>query len=184
MQTRTLILERGSFSISGWFRHSSTIDGTNTILARYDDAGYKIYMDSSGYICLGIDDDATSFPEDTACTTAAQGSYADSQWHHFEAVKDGTTSISIYIDGALITQNSSTGADNSLNDNTDLFIGIDTDGSSNPWDGNLDEIVIYPYARTADQVRGDVLGSQTSQSYGHPHRRSPLRRTGWILENG
>ena len=82
-----------SFSISGWFKHASSISGTDHILARYTTAGFKIYMDSSGFICFALDNDATWGVKDDACSTT---SFADSRWHHLEAVKSETTSITLY----------------------------------------------------------------------------------------
>ncbi len=155
----------GSFSISGWFRHPSSISGTDTILARYQDAGYKVYMNSSGYICAAIDDDSTWTPDDETCSTSTQGSYADSKWHHFEMVKDEDTSLTLYIDAQRVNYDDTIAATGSLNSNSGLFIGADSN-NSNYWTGFLDEIVIYPYARTADQVKADVFGSQASALFG------------------
>lgn len=90
-----------SFSVALWFKHPSTISGTDTLLARFSSGGYKLYMNSSGYICFGIDNDGSGFPADSACTTT---SLADSKWHFLEAVKNGTTSITLYIDGLQRTQ--------------------------------------------------------------------------------
>jgi len=154
-----------SFSISGWFRHSSSISDTDTILARYEDAGYKVYMNSSGYICAAIDDDSTWTPDDETCSTSDQGSYADSKWHHFEMVKDEDTSLTLYIDAQRVNYDDTIEASGSLNSNSGIFIGADSN-NSNYWAGFLDEIVIYPYARTADQVKADVFGSQTSALFG------------------
>jgi len=154
-----------SFSISGWFRHPSSVTGTDTILARYEDAGYKVYMNSSGYICAAIDDDSTWTPDDETCSTSAQGSYADSKWHHFEMVKDENTSLTLYIDAQRVNYDDTIEASGSLNSNSGIFIGADSN-NSNYWTGFIDEIVIYPYARTADQVKADVFGSQTSALFG------------------
>ncbi|RJR27995.1 hypothetical protein C4561_00625 [candidate division WWE3 bacterium] len=151
----------GSFSISGWFRHSSTISGTDTIVSKYNEAGYKVYMNAGGLICFGIDQDST-FDGDIACSTE---SFADSKWHHFEAVKDATTSIKIYIDGYLKTTDSTIGNTGTLSNTSALYVGSDSNGSDF-WTGQLDEIVFYPYARDESQVKEDYLGSQIAQLYG------------------
>jgi hypothetical protein len=157
------------FSIGGWFLHPSTISGTDTILARYGTAGYKLYMNSSGFVCFAIDDDSTWTPDDSACSTT---SYADSKWHNFEAVKTGTTSIVLYIDGISVATDSSIAATGTLNTSSSLYFGIDSDVTSNPWDGYLDEFAFHPYAKTAAQVKNDyqaimssaVLGANTADS--------------------
>ena len=148
----------GSFSASGWFRHNSTApaSGTHTILARYGTAGFKVYMNTSGYVCFGIDADSTWSPADTACSGASDGSLADSKWHHLEAVKNGTTSISLYIDGHL-AQTTTVTATGTMNTSSILYLGVDSTGNSNYWNGWLDEFMVYPYARSAAQVKTDLL---------------------------
>jgi hypothetical protein len=157
-----------SFTIAGWFRHPSTNPVTNPdyLLANYSNAGYKIYMDTSGYLCFGIDDDNSWGPDASVCTTSNLGSLADSRWHHFEVVKTGTASITIYIDGKQINQNSSGLPTGSLNTNAAMNIGNDTDGGTNGWEGYLDNIFIYRYARSAEQVKEDILGPQTGVRFG------------------
>lgn len=150
----------GSFSASGWFRHTSTApaSGTHTILARYGSAGFKVYMNTSGYVCFGIDADSTWSPADTACSGASDGSLADSKWHHIEAVKNATTSISLYIDGHL-AQTTTITATGSMNTSSILYLGVDSTGNSNYWNGWLDEFMVYPYARSAAQTKVDANAS-------------------------
>ncbi len=147
-----------SFTVSGSFRHGNTISGTDTLFARYGSAGYKIYMNSSGYLCFGIDDDSTWGPDDSACSTV---SYADSKWHTFSAVKTSTSSIAMYIDGVLAGSDSSLSATATLNtaSSTSAYMGIDSDFASNPWIGNLDEFYFYSYARSAAQIKTDATGN-------------------------
>ena len=156
----------GDFTLSGWARHSSTISGTDTVLSRADAVnglGYKVYMNSSGYLCFGIDSTAGSFPSDSACSAV---SYADSKWHHVEAVKSGTTSVTLYVDGAQVGQDASLTSTGSLDSGGSLYLGIDADGSSNPWDGYLDDVILYPYARSAAQVKTDLAGGQVGALIG------------------
>ncbi len=150
------------FSIAGWFRHPSTASGIQTILSKYNGtAGYKVWMDSGGHICFGIDDSATWGPKDSACSAAT---YIDSTWHQFEAVRD--TGLSVYIDGTLVGSKSPPlSASGSLSSSSVVYIGSDTN-SSNWWNGSLDEIYIYPYARSASQVKTDYGGPQTASVLG------------------
>ncbi len=156
----------GSFSVSGYFRHPSTISGTDTLITRYSSAGYKVYMNSSGYLCFGIDDDSTWGPDDSACSTSSQGSFADSKWHTFTAVKTSTTSIALYIDGILVGSDSSLAATATLNAGSSsiMYMGIDADFASNPWAGNLDEVYFYPYARSAAQIKANTGGATLGAS--------------------
>lgn len=155
----------GSFSISLWARIPNSAAGPDIILARYADAGFKIYMDANEFICFSIDDDSTWEPEDPACSATA---YNDSTWHHFEAVKNTTSSIILYIDGKMIKTNAATTADSSLSGTSPpLYIGIDSDGSSNSFQGDIDSVSIFNYARDANQIKADAfLHPQTAGSIG------------------
>jgi hypothetical protein len=160
----------GSFTVAGWFRHPSLASGTQVILARYGTAGFKVYMNSTGKICFDIDADSSwgSANYDTACNTV---SLADSKWHHFEAVKTGTSSIDLYIDGNFAATDTSLAAGTTLNTSSALYIGVDSTGNSNWWKGSLSDIVFYSTARTAAQIKSDmnsgsasVIGSQIKDS--------------------
>lgn len=142
-----------SFTITGWFRHPSTISATQYLITRFGSAGWKVYMNSSGYICFGVDDDSTWTPADDACTTT---SYADSSWHHFAAVKSKASSITIYLDGLQKDQDASLAAAGPLNTSSTLYVGMDSDGSSNGWVGFIDELAIYNYALTQSQINADA----------------------------
>jgi len=155
-----------SFSVSGWYKHVSTApaSGTHTILARYATKGFALYMKTSGVVCFGIDDDATWTAKDEACSSA---SYADSTWHHLEAVKSGTSSITLYIDGVQVGQDASLAATGTMTDASALlYLGADHT-PANAWVGFLDNFTIYNYARSAEQVKADAIGIiQTAASFG------------------
>ncbi|HJZ04307.1 MAG TPA: LamG domain-containing protein, partial [Patescibacteria group bacterium] len=161
-----------NFSISGWFRHpSTTISTSQFLISKFKEAGYGVYLNTSGYLCFGIDDDNFWTPDDVVCSNqnGNTASYADSNWHHYEAVRD-TSAIYLYIDGAKIAEDLSLTALTSLNTNTGLFIGADSDNNEF-WDGFLDEITIYGYARNGGQILTDynalssvLSGSQISDN--------------------
>ncbi len=165
----------GSFSISTWFKHGS-VTGTDTIIDRtYTTTpaagdGFRITMNSSGNIVFGIDDDATGFPSDSVTSS---GVYTDDLWHHIVAVKNGTVSISLYIDGQLVGTDSSITA-NSISDSSTI-LGVGSDCSvgaacatgANFWDGELDELTITANTVTDSQVRNMYqVGYRALQSHG------------------
>lgn len=151
----------GNFTVSGWFRHPSAVTGTDSLVAKYGSAGYKVYMNSSGYVCAGIDDDATFDPDDSACTAT---SLADSGWHNFSAVRD-TTTLTLYIDGLQAAQDDTLAVSGSLDSTANFAVGVDS-GKRDYWDGYIDELVVYPYARTAVQVKTDYVGIRAGQTIG------------------
>lgn len=133
-----------SFSTSVWIRHNTTISADQIILSRADGAagvGWKLYMNSSGQICFGIDGTAGSFPSDSACSTK---NYADNQWHYIRALKSGTSSINLYVDGAFVKQTTPLSFSTSISGtNAPLYVGIDANGTGNAWNGWIDDVKIY-----------------------------------------
>lgn len=156
-----------NFTVEGWFRTPDITSGQRTLVAKYDpgtgtDGGYKVYIDSSGYVVFGIDDDQTSFPEDSASTTTS--SFDDNKWHHFAAVKTGTTSITLYVDGIQYQTDSSISATGTLVNTDTFYIGMDEAGATNGFSGFIDEVKVYgTTARTAAEIKADILGETISR---------------------
>ncbi|MEO8581626.1 MAG: LamG domain-containing protein [Patescibacteria group bacterium] len=152
-----------SFTISGWFKHAG-ISAIDYIVGKHgvagSDGGYKVYMDADGDIVCGIDDDDTFDPDASAGTTNAN--YDDSTWHYFSCVKNGNSSLTLYIDGSQVNQNTSISGVGSLANADALYVGNDSTGTSG-WDGYLDEVKIYRYARSASEVKTDTIKGATSR---------------------
>lgn len=153
----------GSFSVSTWFSHQgATPSGSPEVLvARYVNAGYKIYMDTGGNMCFGIDDDASWGPDDSTCTYGK--SYADNAWHNVVATKTGTTSIKIYVDGKLQNTKTSLTATGSLSGTTPtLYVGADVSGT-NIWQGFVDEFKIFNFEKTLNQAKQELTGRASTK---------------------
>lgn len=143
------------FSISGWFKHSP-ITETDYIIAKYKsvEGGYKIYMDLDGDIVFAIDDDdegASWDPGDVIGNDQARD-YDDNSWHYFAAVKRGTSSIRLYVDGREIDNDTDLAETGSLVNTDLLYVGIDSDASTGAFDGELDEIKIYRFALSPEEI--------------------------------
>lgn len=151
-------VDDASVSISLFFKHT-TASAQEIILSKYNEAGYKVIMESDGDITCALDYDSTWTPTDSASSTAA--TYDDNQWHHIACVKSGASSLRLYIDGALIAEDTALTATNTLTNSDPLYIGINADGTSNDFTGSLDEIKIYNYDRSTHLVLED-------RNSGHP----------------
>ena len=92
-----------NWTIDFWFRTGDITSGTRVMVSKYwvDDieGGYKIYMSSDGKVNFGVDDDNSWGPDDVATSISA---YDDNLWHHVEAVKSGTTSLTLYVDAVRV----------------------------------------------------------------------------------
>ncbi len=151
-------------TVEGWFRTPDITSGTRTLISKEEatgaDGGYRIEMNSSGFIRFGIDNDNTLFPSDSVTSTVA---YDDNAWHQFAAVKDGGTSITLYIDGVSVgTPDSS--IQNDVSNTDPFYIGSYFDVSaSNGFSGFMDEIKVLRTARTAAEVKADYAGETPSR---------------------
>lgn len=147
----------GSFAISVWVKHNGTIATNNDYIVSKADGtngGYKIYMDTNGALCFGIDDDGTSFPEDSACTTTTgfNVDFDDSKWHHIVAQKNGTSGIYLYVNGLLLASDVTLSATNTISNGGSLYLGVDSDGTSNEWDGAIDDAKVVNTTLTNYQI--------------------------------
>jgi len=149
---------------------TSTIGMAKLISGASSNQDYKVFLNQSGYLCYLTLVTGTT---DTVCTGSTLGSLADSKWHHFEAVRNSTTAINVYIDGSLQGTNGSPKTTGSFGFGSIVTIGIDSDATRNAYAGSLDDFAIYNYARTATQVKTDaaigiggqkgaLLGAQTN----------------------
>ena len=156
-----------AFTLEGWFRTPDITSGQRTIIAKHNATagGYKVYMDSNGYLIFGIDDDSTWTPDDTASTTTT--AFDDNKWHFFSAVKT-ETSITIYVDAKQYQTDSSLTATGTLANTNTFYVGIDGNGSSNGYSGFLDDIRIVKSAKTAAEVKADYTGQSTTTTEAGP----------------
>lgn len=141
-----------NFTIGAWVKRNGTSSANNFILTKAQSGytGYKLYQDASGDYCFDVKDGTNT---DTACTSAVE--FDDNNWHLVQGVKSGTTSITLYVDGKQRAQDSSIAATGTLANTGTFYIGVDLDGTSNEWLGFIDEVKVYPYARTASQIQAD-----------------------------
>ena len=171
------VTDTDDYSISLWFKSDSANNpGAAEYLfnkANATTAGYAIYTNTSGYLCFGIDDDTTWGPDIASCTST---DVYDNTWHHVAAVRDVTQDKTyIYIDGVLKDSDTDT-TTATLANSLSIYAG-DRDGVDNgdEFNGDLDEIKVYRYALTADEVKVDynrgssqVLGSLSDNSSYQP----------------
>jgi len=151
-----------------WFRTPDITSGTRTLISKEEatgaDGGYRIQMNSSGQIVFGIDDNNTGFPLYGITTSS---SYDDNKWHYIAAVKDGTSTMTLYLDGqsAGTISIASTAADN----DDAFYIGI-YNAASDGFSGFIDEVKVLRTARTATEIKADFTGETpsrgTSASFG------------------
>ncbi|OGH33280.1 MAG: hypothetical protein A3A47_01410 [Candidatus Levybacteria bacterium RIFCSPLOWO2_01_FULL_37_20] len=155
----SLDLGTGDFTIQLWFRRTGNFGTRQDLINKkdttsYTNGDYSVYIDTNNDIILYTANVSDSY------SGIGANSVNDSNWHQITGVRTGT-SILIYLDGKL--RQTSTGLTvRNVSNNGKLRIGSNrNDGNENdsnvvfPFKGFVDEPKIYPYARTADQIKAD-----------------------------
>lgn len=147
------------FSVSLWVKSdSATNPSTDEYLVSKEaaSAGYAIWFTATnGEIVCGIDDDATTFPEDSAGDTASNTDWYDNAWHNVVCVRNTTTGrLELYIDGKLFDSDSTLSATGSLENTDSLTVGDrNATDDTNDFNGDIDEVKIYRLALSETSVK-------------------------------
>lgn len=142
----SLNFSTGNFSIGGWFK-AKPGNTTRAIASKNSDnvIWWRIQIQTDGTLNFQFDDNIVKY------SWTSTSRVDDNNWHHFSITRGST--YEIYIDGksqnASGTINAST-----LTNSGNLLIGGDLKGSYF-FDGFIDEVKIYPYARTKEQIKAD-----------------------------
>ncbi|MHC4569967.1 MAG: LamG domain-containing protein [Planctomycetota bacterium] len=75
----------------------------------------------------------------------------DGQWHHAAGTYDGSR-ISLYVDGALDVSADVTGTIRS--NDYDVHIGQNAEKPGRFWNGLIDDVRVYNYALSANEIAG------------------------------
>jgi len=134
-----------TFSISLWFKSSSSVD--MAFLYKGSDANNREYfynLSAIGAVRIRIFDNDNSYQT----TTAEDKDYADGDWHHTVAVADGSN-LYIYVDNALKDSDAITVSMADLG--SDFYIG-EYGGGSSYYNGYLDAVMIFNKALTQNEI--------------------------------
>lgn len=165
------------FTISMWFRHSTSISGNDVLFDRCYNATpaqaaacITIYMPSTGILVGAIDDDVTYTPYtassyDQSASTVL--TYNDGRWHHVVLSRNNADDINFYVDGIPVNLSTATGATATIDVSqiigigADCSVGANCSTGANFWDGDIDDVTISNGTTTQAQL----LGAQVSRLY-------------------
>lgn len=149
-------------SVSLWFKTGASSSGPLLMFGDSNSLDSSSAADEiigwlSGTGNLSVDIYSTSHQNATASNT-----YRDNQWHFLTLALDGS-STKLYVDGLFIAENTNANTSNSqvYTSNPYVWIGTRSKNSGNSIDdiqyytGFIDDVKIYPYARSADQIKAD-----------------------------
>ena len=155
---KTIEWRDNSFSVEAWFKTSTTAGGKivgfgNRQTGNSNNHDRHIYMDTSGRLNFGV------FAGTTRVIQSAR-SYNDNQWHHVVGSM-GAHGMEFFVDGVRIGVDSTT----TWGQN---YWGYWRIGGDNTWsganyfNGDIDEVAVYPKPLTATQVQNHYLLSGRS----------------------
>ncbi|MBI4136716.1 DUF2341 domain-containing protein, partial [Candidatus Roizmanbacteria bacterium] len=166
------------FSISGWIRLNEVPDDSPAmIISKYNSNSsnrewyFSVNDSLQPLIYMSEDGQNTNTRIETSDTAITVGT-----WYHLAATVNVSTDVhTLYIDGNEVSTTDAGSDITTIQTGTaEVHIGAVARSSTTPdnlFPGELDEIKVYPYARTADEIkqdfasRGSVHG--TSAAFGY-----------------
>ncbi|HEX6443996.1 MAG TPA: beta-N-acetylglucosaminidase domain-containing protein [Streptosporangiales bacterium] len=146
----------GAYTVEAWVRPSAIRPDPGTaIVEKYStpaNNGFAFRLDGAGHLQawnLG----AGSYALVTGTTSVSTG-----RWHHVAAVFDGSN-LTVYLDGwpdASVETSVAPAAGPAS-----LKIGARGDDAGQRWQGDMDEVALYPSALSADQIATHYLTGTT-----------------------
>lgn len=140
----------GSFTFSIWAKFGSAriVMPFAKALAGYSSPGFRLYVNPSNLMEYAIMDGTNT------CASSADISNYTNSWNQYTVVWDSTIKkCSFYINNRYINSNTNTNIASVSNTNLPLIFGASSSGYN--FQGYLDNILIYDYARTPAQIAWD-----------------------------
>ena len=134
----------GAVTLQAWVRPTSSCSVDQAVIAKLD--SYMLYCGGGTWKYVYDADGASWFGTNT--TIAVQ----PNEWHHIAYAKSAAGQLLIYVDGQLAQTISTTGA---MTPNNGAF-QIGRYGSSNLFQGQIDEVRVYNTQRSAAQIANDM----------------------------
>jgi len=139
----------GDFSISAWVKTNNNYSD-----ARIFSGGqyvYELYANSSGtvYSIAGNQTDA-------AVSSISATNIEDGLWHHVVATYDRDGNMVLYIDGRQQDSDSISGYSTQNYVPSTVKIGARGDSATNYFNGQIDDVKIFPYVLSPQQVRSEL----------------------------
>src|SRR6188474_342406 len=144
----TSTAQLSKFSVAAWFKTSTDYNSNAFIVNKAgasDNLNYAIWMTNAEKVGAGFETSSGN-----AIFATSPLSYSDGKWHYAVVTFDGTT-ITLYLDGLPVGTRIASGIPDSGGEEP-IRMGANSDGLSNFFVGNVDEIRVWNAALTAQQV--------------------------------
>lgn len=149
-------------TLEAWIKEDSITDQLKGIISKCDgqapptNAEYFLGTNEGGKVFFETDNGEAIFSAQSTQLVTEAG-----RWYHVAGTWSGD-SYTIYVDGVPVLSGTST-AQTTLSNTLPVQIGRHGDWSWVYFQGTIDEVGIYNYARTAEEIRNDYeFGTSTS----------------------
>jgi eukaryotic-like serine/threonine-protein kinase len=137
----------GSITIAAWIRASTSSGPYAPIVAKGNTAWRLHWHLDSNSLELNV----ANIRWAPSLVAQAESPIDDGRWHHVAATYD-SRQINLYVDGTLRTSRATRPLDEMGTNDSPVHIGGTTDDMKRKWHGEIDDVRIYNYALTADEV--------------------------------
>ena len=137
----------GPISVMAWIKVNAFTVSWQAMVTKGDSA-WRMHRNSSGSDTSFVGFGTTGVGN---VDLAGSRNVNDGRWHHVTCVYDGTTTKSIYVDGAL--DNSVTTAGSIKSDIYNVFIGANAQAAGRNFNGSIAEVAVFTNALTAAQIK-------------------------------
>ena len=140
------------FTLEAWI--STSASAVMPIVAKVDAVngrGYRLYLDANGYLCGEV---SNQLPDNVLRRVGTEA-LDDGEWHHVMMTYDGSSNVDgllTYLDGQPHGAAASNNLAATVVHQQPLRIG--SDGSSDYFKGQIDEVAIHNRALSASEVLG------------------------------
>ncbi len=157
----------GPLTLSAWV-NLSTNNAVHDIIAKKGASGnygYRLFTNANGKLNMEVSGDGST-------TVAATGTVLSTgKWYHVIGVYNPSTSLTVYINGIQVGQNTASVPSSIYNTTANLEFGSENGGTTNLMNGIIDEVKVYAGVLSPAQILIDynhnssqVLGSLSSNN--------------------
>ena len=147
------------FSVEAWVNGGSQTTDAGLVTKGYGSGGEQFNLD-----CGGDSHAFRFFVRDAGggAHLATSSVVPNNQWHHLVGICDEANGyVRLFVDGTNVAQTTITPNTGLLNSTSPLSLGARQSGATTPYDnqfaGYLEEVAIYVYALSTNQVRAHYL---------------------------
>lgn len=140
---------KDSYTVSMWFKADNTT-GKKCLFAKEGTKGLGLYMDGNKLtVSQGTD----------YTTQALTPNLQQDEWYYISLVQDATGGkCKLYVDSTAVAETDA----RSVSNTSDWCFGASNAEGSNAFAGQLDEIQVYNYALTANEITAYYTSSETN----------------------